>query len=318
MKRLNTSEFISKARKIHGNKYDYTPVNYNGAIHKIEIRCTQHGIFAQYPFDHLKGKGCPYCGGTSKLTREEFCKKAAQRHGNRFDYSDVNYKNAHTRITIKCPLHGIFHQTPNSHLKGRGCKQCGIISRTNIRRSNTEVFISICNKIYKGKYNYFNINYVNSRHPIEVTCPKHGIFRVRPYNHIGKNRRGCPRCSKRVSKQEIEFLDFIGISERQKFVGKFQVDGIRKNKVYEFLGDYWHGNPNKYISTDINQISKKSYGTLYENTMKKFIELKARGYDIYYIWESDWNRWKRDESLSFPIKKYQNGNKQSGLNTVAG
>ena len=108
---------------------------------------------------------------------------------------------------------------------------------------------------------------------------------------------------------EIEFLDYLNIpstpEHRQKYIRPYKVDGISKNKIFEFLGDYWHGNPKIFLPEETNNSNKTSFGNLYQSTTNKFIKLKEMGYDIYYIWESDWNQWKRDKSLPFPIKKYK-------------
>ena len=60
-----------------------------------------------------------------RLTKEEFIEKARQVHGDKYDYSKVEYKNNKTKICIVCPIHGEFWQRPNDHLNGRGCDKCG-------------------------------------------------------------------------------------------------------------------------------------------------------------------------------------------------
>lgn len=60
-KRVTTEDFIAKARAVHGDKYDYTEVEYSGALTKVKIRCKKHGTFLQIPYSHLSGRGCPEC-----------------------------------------------------------------------------------------------------------------------------------------------------------------------------------------------------------------------------------------------------------------
>ena len=122
-------KFIEKARNRHGNKYDYSKVEYRGSKEKVCIICPKHGEFWQYPQDHVRGNNCPLCanenrGSKQRLTKEEFIKKAQEVHGNKYDYSMVNYKNANTKITIICPIHGEFEQIWNNHLRGEGCPKC--------------------------------------------------------------------------------------------------------------------------------------------------------------------------------------------------
>jgi len=122
--KLTTEKFIKKAKAVHGNKYDYSLVEYKNAKTKVKIVCRVHGSFKQTPHGHLKGYGCPECGGSKRLTTEKFIKKAKAVHGNKYDYSLVEYKNTYTKVKIICPIHGIFEQTPGSHLNGCGCPKC--------------------------------------------------------------------------------------------------------------------------------------------------------------------------------------------------
>ena len=117
----------------------------------------------------------------------------------------------------------------------------------------------------------------------------------------------CPKCFKQnnISKMEIEFLDKLQIDNRQKYIKPFKVDGVKNNKIFEFLGDYWHGNPNRFNHGDINKKNKKTYGELYTNTISKFKSLFDRNYTIYYMWEYDYNKWKKTNSLPFPIKIFK-------------
>jgi len=124
-----TESFIKKAKKKHNNKYDYSKVKYYNQKHKVKIVCPIHGEFEQPPTDHLQGHGCLECGrGRSVeslfLTTEEFIIKAKLIHGNKFDYSEVDYKSTHDKITIICSKHGKFEQQPNVHLNNHGCPNC--------------------------------------------------------------------------------------------------------------------------------------------------------------------------------------------------
>jgi hypothetical protein len=138
--KLSTKKFIERSIKFHGNRYDYSKVNYINSVTKVIIICRKHGEFKQMPTDHLAGQfsnnkrgcGCPDCSGTKKLSTEQFIKNAKQVHGDRYDYSKVNYKNNKTKVTIICKKHGEFKQIPTDHLEGRfsnsrrgcGCPRC--------------------------------------------------------------------------------------------------------------------------------------------------------------------------------------------------
>lgn len=129
--RLDNEAFIERARKVHHNKYDYSRVEYTNNSTKICIVCPVHGEFWQIPNDHLRGEGCPKCAN-SKLrkmyssTKDEFIEKARRIHGDKYDYSKVEYINSTTKINIICPEHGEFLCTPANHLRNRGCPVCSV------------------------------------------------------------------------------------------------------------------------------------------------------------------------------------------------
>ena len=124
-----TEQFIIDAKSIHGDKYDYSLVDYINNKSKVKIICPTHGEFEQIPYSHLSGKGCPKCKGDksrilNQSNTEEFINKADKIHDNKYDYSLVEYENARTKVKIICHVHGEFEQTPASHLSGHGCPKC--------------------------------------------------------------------------------------------------------------------------------------------------------------------------------------------------
>ena len=125
---LNNEKFIKKAKEIHGDKYDYSLVEYKSAKTKVKIICSIHGVFEQTPTIHThktNKSGCLICGGTKKLTTDEFIENAKEIHGDKYDYSLVEYKKNNIRVKIICKNHGIFTQTPQKHiLMNRGCPTC--------------------------------------------------------------------------------------------------------------------------------------------------------------------------------------------------
>jgi hypothetical protein len=124
-KTLNTEDFIEKAIVVHGDRYDYSSVEYFGAGIKIIIICKVHGDFLQIPHNHLKGQTCRKCDNTRKSsTINEFINSANKIHNNFYRYDLVNYINTHTKVTIICPEHKEFLQSPGHHLNGQGCPSC--------------------------------------------------------------------------------------------------------------------------------------------------------------------------------------------------
>ncbi|EDK7779825.1 hypothetical protein CKS97_20175 [Salmonella enterica subsp. enterica serovar Java] len=201
MRKLNTGDFIQRAREIHGCKYNYDLVVYVGYESKICIICHEHGWFWQTPGNHLHGQGCPKCAVNKrkeKLSKERdiFIKQAKMIHHERYIYMCVDYLNTHSKVCIVCPKHGIFWQSPNKHLSGRCCPKCSNINKANKRRGKVEDFIMKAKKIHGDNYNYSLVSYKNYQTKVCIICTKHGAFWQSPGNHIHLTfPTGCPQCA---------------------------------------------------------------------------------------------------------------------------
>lgn len=130
-KKLTNGEFIEKSKKLHGDMYDYSKVEYINSHFAVTIGCKLHGFFERTPNSHLQGQGCRVCGlersGKSRrLKNEDFIKKANEVHNNHYLYNKTSYIKSNVNIIITCPTHGDFYQKPNGHLNGRGCIDCFI------------------------------------------------------------------------------------------------------------------------------------------------------------------------------------------------
>lgn len=205
---LTTKDIIEKFHAVHGDKYDYSKVEYHKMHDKVCIICPEHGEFWQTPNKHLKGQGCPKCGkenASKKLLKNNsfFIQKAKEVHGNKYDYSKVNYVNSCTPVTIICPQHGEFQQLPHDHLNGHGCPKCAIDNS----KLGTDNFIKIATAIHKGRYDYSKVNYINSYTPVEIICPVHGSFWQKPGNHL--KGCGCSVCGHEISKAENEIYEYV-------------------------------------------------------------------------------------------------------------
>lgn len=145
---ITTEDFIRKAKEKHGNKYDYSKVDYKKATEKVIIICPEHGEFEQTPHIHNKGSGCSWC---------------------KYDYRKVEYKDSYSLITIICKEHGEFQQRAGVHYRGYGCQKC-----SGNYVINTEEFIEKAKKIHGDKYNYSKVVYVNSTTKVKIICKNHG------------------------------------------------------------------------------------------------------------------------------------------------
>lgn len=205
--RNNINELIIKANEIHNNKYDYSLVNYENKKKPVEIICPIHGVFKQSMDNHLDNKGCKLCGygkikNIKTKTNTQFINESIKVHGNKYDYSLCNYVNSYLNVEIICPIHGIFKQRPIVHLKGCECPKCGYKNASESKTSNTKEFIKKSNIIHNGLYNYNLVNYKNSKNKVNIICDKHGIFQQSPNSHL--NGGGCPKCSTSRGELKVE------------------------------------------------------------------------------------------------------------------
>ena len=197
MRKLDTPEIIKRFCNANGDKYDYSKVEYVNARTKVCIICPEHGEFWVLPGDHLRGVGCPECNrirlrnGSRRFSKETFIKVAREKHGDKYDYSKVEYVDCRTKVCIICPEHGEFWQTPLSHLHTSGCPKC------SKRYMDKEYFIERAEEVYGKKYDYSKLDYVNEKTKVCIICPEHGEFLVNPRDFLSGH--GCSRCAYELS-----------------------------------------------------------------------------------------------------------------------
>jgi len=217
-------EVIEKFKEVHGDKYDYSLVEYEQSNKKVLIVCPlpEHGEFTQTPSSHQQGRGCPDCGiieraNSKRTTKEDFIKQAKEVHSDKnYSYEKVDYKNTDEKVIIICllPEHGAFPQTPQSHLQGYGCPKCGIIQGAENSKITFEEFIERSNLLHNNFYGYENVEYVDTKTVVKIICPEHGEFPQKPSKHLGG--QGCPDCGIKKSadgkrKSPEEFIEEVNL-----------------------------------------------------------------------------------------------------------
>ena len=215
MKKLTTKEFIKRASVKHNKVYDYSLVEYKKNSTKIIIICLKHGEFKQTPATHLRGYGCSKCRydklhNLHVLTKEEYLKKIIEKHGEKFDYSLVNYQGMHKPVQLVCKEHGLLEKKAQAFLTQKtGCKQCGVkaLIKNKKEKFTTEVFIKKSQLTWGSLYDYSLVSYQGEKKPITLICPIHGKFEVTPNTHL-YSQRGCSSCTN-VSKGEIVIETFL-------------------------------------------------------------------------------------------------------------
>ena len=306
--RITQEQYIIQANSTHNNRYDYSKVHYLNINTNIIIICSIHGEFSQLANNHVQGSGCPSCGVNNRTillthTTNDFIEKANIIHKNKYDYSSVEYSGIRTYVTIICPIHGSFIQNAGCHLQGCGCTLCGYHKNAILSRNTLEEFIGKSIQVHGDKYDYTCALYTTTHKYVVIICKIHGSFQQTPHSHMGGS--GCPHCANaqhigRISKISMEWINMIKVNhpllqtEFQIPNTKYYADAFdpNTNTIYEFYGDYWHGNPKRYAPHIVNINTKCTMGELYERTMLRKNKCIELGYKYIEIWESQWTKFK--------------------------
>jgi len=280
--KLTTELFIERAIAIHGDKYDYSLVDYKTAHTKVKIICSKHGVFEQKPMKHTQGQGCRLCSiDTQHLSQrydtDTFIKKAKSVHGDRYDYSKVQYSKSTVKVKIICSKHGAFEQVPTTHLRGGGCKKCALMYTAVVNKSTKADFVRKAVLTHGYVYDYTNSVFIADKKPIEIGCKKHGTFKQIPNNHTQGS--GCPICGNQNSSQEEALASFVEQYATIKRNSRSELDGFELdiyapdyNFAIEYNGAYWH--------------SERQKNRQYHKN--KYLLCKDRGIRLLQIWDYDW------------------------------
>ena len=306
------TQFLKRAQEIHGDKYDYSQVtedHIRGNESHVPVKCKscQHQWFPRIHGHISSESGCPHCARIYwDLTR--FLTSAREIHGDKYDYSQVtndHVKKANSRIPVKCKTCGTTW-TPNihSHITDKhGCFHCAH-NCWNLMRLLTKA-----QEVHGDKYDYSQITEdhikgKDSHIPIKCKTCKN-MWSPSIHGHINQ-KNACPHCSSRRSYSEAALSWLRSIEQQENIViqcatspeGEFKIpspnggfykfDGYHAstNTVYEYYGDYWHGNPKIFNPNDINQITGKTFSKLYKETMEREAYIRSLGFNLIVKWET--------------------------------
>ncbi len=228
--RMSLERFLEKSNLTHGNRYDYSLIKgFRNNREKLPIICREHGVFMQSAHAHIDSRqGCPECGKLivgeahegRRLTTEEFVEKAKGVHGNKYDYSLVDYKDTKTPITIICKKHGQFEQIPNYHLSGCGCQQCFEEKRGQSSLITFDEFVKRAKNVHGDAYVYSPADYRKTKEKIKIFCKKCGkYFNQTPHNHLAG--QGCPHCNISNGERMVELaLTRMGL----EFIPQYKIE----------------------------------------------------------------------------------------------
>ena len=237
-------KFIEKSINRHGNKYDYSKVEYTNSTTKVCIICPKHGEFLQTPQAHVRGNSCPKCankkrGDTFRSNGNEFVERASKIHNNKYIYDKTKYINSETKLPILCFDHGTFWMTPMNHLLGQGCPKC------SGRGLNTNEIVSMFRKRHGDKYDYSKVIYSKMHEKLCIICPKHGEFFQTPSKHLLGQK--CPKCAieMRAEEKNIGNEEFIRRA-REIYGDKYIYADTKYTKMEEKVkvicpkhGEFW-------------------------------------------------------------------------------
>lgn len=304
MRARTLEEYCHQANKLHGNKFQYLYLTTENGFRKIHLICPIHGKFEQLADTHLQERGCKQCGiieahKKQKQTLDYYVTKAETLFGNEYKYIEFIPQNKRQNIPRKikylCKVHGEIIQVADNHLKGWGCNQCGYDQASEKLSDSFETVVAKVKLIHGNRYKYVRLFKKSKQRVLEIMCQIHGTFLQIVSDHLSGS--GCPKCAyTNSSLRENKWLDSIGILKENRQImlpslGKIKVDGYnpKTNTVYEFYGDFWHGNPSIYQSEKINPKNGKTFGYLYNQTITRENRIKLH-YNLQTIWENDWLR----------------------------
>jgi len=197
-RRMTVEQFTAKAFNVHGDKYSYQLVDYQGDNKTpVRIVCPEHGVFEQKPNGHLSGEGCPRCARervreANAMSVEEFIKRSKETHSDTYDYTLVKYVNSITKVNIVCAEHGQFSQKPVNHIRGAGCRRCYNDSQKGARMTTSE-YVNRVKRVHNNTFTYDKTEYTGTYEDLTVTCDIHGDFNTKAIYHL--QGQGCPHCA---------------------------------------------------------------------------------------------------------------------------
>ena len=295
-KALTREQFIEKARRLYGDKYDYSEVDYVRSSEKVCIICPVHGTFLKTPNKHLQGQGCPKCSRDRlAFTTEEVINRAVAVHGSIYDYSKVRYYNSKEKIEIICPVHGSFWQTLHEHvIQKHGCPKCGHIE-AGLKRS--------------GKNNVAHRDDVKRKKA--MTCIEH--FGAKTWSESVEGRKRLHEIIVDEGK-----LDIMKATCQDRYGTDFWVQSDEgKEKLHEIMSSqvikdkvktgYENAYGMHYMQTEAGRVRAKSY--IDDNRRNKMKDALIKKYGVPYVVFTD------EEQKELVRKRIETHRKNGTFNT---
>lgn len=287
-KKYGNDDWIHKFKIVHGDRYGYseTDCEHKDKNGKVKVICKKHGAFYIRPKNHAFGQGCKECmkeniSVIKRSNTNNFIEKANKVHKGFYTYEKSEYINENEKLTITCPIHGDFEQTPHNHLQGHGCPSCKKNKISSANSFDTTNFIKKSKEIHGNKYDYSLAAYKKCYSIVEIICPKHGVFKQTPRDHL--QGCGCPMC--KSSKLEDKIINLLN-ENNIEFERNYKFDWLKPQSIDFYLPKYnsaiecqglQHFKPSNFGSKKkdsnemlsyIQELDKKKYNLLKEHNIK--------------------------------------------------
>ena len=301
-KLISKEEYFKRVNEIHKYKYKYDTDTYENTESIITYYCPYHGKKTIHARQHLNGRGCIDCYNEFKRGKfqtpsfEEFEKIANEIHNFKYKYIKETYIAMKKKMKAICPIHGEFDLVPSEHIKGHGCKKCGLEESIKKRKMTREQFIEKAEKIHVNedgttKNTYNDIVFIDRDTEVEVTCKKHGNFKIKPKEHL--KGTGCPKCRAEKTRQIFGMTNDEFINRIKKLYG----DLYNTSKVdYKTINDEVilickeHG---EFRKTPLQLLYKKSACPICSmSNLEKIVMGKLNEKKIEYVFQANKNKLK--------------------------
>ena len=300
IRKYTTEEFIELAKKKHGDRYDYSKVDYKGNTVEVCIICPEHGEFWQKPSSHLEGCDCPKCAGVHRYSTEEYIDLANKKHNGKYSYEKTVYARSHDKVIVTCPKHGDFLINASAHLYGSGCTLCRNERNGEVKRLSGDEFIDRARKVHGDKYDYSKVEYRAMYKNVCIICPEHGEFWMRPQVHL--LGYGCKSCSQSIFETSMELML---ISKNIIFEKQKHFKWLHKQSLDFYLPEYnaaiecqgiQHFETVRYF-TPHNKTENEAFENIKRRDKEKLEKCAQNGVKIYYF---------SNLGIEYPYQVYEN------------
>lgn len=242
-KNLTQTDVLARFLDRHGDRYDYSQVNYVSSRAKVIIVCRVHGPFKQGPAEHWHGQGCRVCArprqtGAPPYPWSKVEPRLVAAHNGKYTYDGATYRDSNSKIRATCPVHGDFWPQVASHLQGRfGCRKCSYLERGQAKQIGFEGWLRLAREKFGHRFEYdvesWNTHTNIGLKQLRFRCPVHGWQEMKPNYHL-RSPMGCPTCGRFLGgdKRRLTTEEFIarGVA---RFGGRYGYEKAIYRSAYE-------------------------------------------------------------------------------------